>query len=109
MSYINDVFEDILQLKDNWNGNGAKSFNRNFILNCKNICLLLKKEPKVFPTACDSIQLEYENGKNYLGFEIFEDITTVFKKGTDGKELTFKILDVNEEILNILISEFYNE
>lgn len=56
-------------MKDNWNGNGANSFSTKLIEKCREIVTQLVAEPFVCPTACGSIQFEYEkdNG-DYLKF-----------------------------------------
>lgn len=98
--------EEIKSLPDNWNGNGAKMFSPKFISYVRAILTNLDVEPDVFPTARDSIQLEYENSTgDYLEFEIFEDRKIKkFFCGSDGKTSTNS---VSETQLNEIVSHFY--
>lgn len=64
-------FED---LKFNWNDNNAKAFDRKLIKKVSEILYQLKYQPEIFPTASDSIQLEFDNNGNYLEFEISNHI-----------------------------------
>lgn len=52
--------ESIASLPDNWNGNGAKVFSKGLIVKVKKLILSLERQPEIFPTACDTLQLEYE-------------------------------------------------
>jgi hypothetical protein len=94
----------ISTLSDNWNGNGASPFSKELISKIKGIIYYLEYQPEIFPTACDSIQLEYEkdNGE-YLEFELFENENlVVYRVDKDGfastKEYEFDIQKVNKEI-----------
>lgn len=76
----NRALKDISVLQDNWNENGAKSFSRELVEKCYKILRQLTAEPFICPTACGSIQFEYEkeNGE-YLEFEIYEDRIEFFQ------------------------------
>lgn len=64
---------EIRDLPDNWNENGASKFSNEILDTLKQIVESLKMQPEIFPTARDSIQLEYENENgDYLEFELFE-------------------------------------
>ncbi len=64
---------EIRDLPDNWNENGASKFSNEILDTLKYIVESLKTQPEIFPTARDSIQLEYENENgDYLEFELFE-------------------------------------
>lgn len=67
------VLQDIENLQENWNGHGAHSFSKRIIKTVRDIIIPLERQPSIFPTARDSIQMEYEkdNG-DYLEFELFE-------------------------------------
>ena len=45
MRDLDSIFDSIIGLKDNWNGYGAKSFNKSFVERCRNIIKGLDKEP----------------------------------------------------------------
>lgn len=65
-----------LNYEDNWNGYGVTKFEKKLIDKASNIVCSLGVQPFVFPTARNSIQLEYETNERYLEFEIFEDKVT---------------------------------
>lgn len=65
---------EIRQLRDGWNGNGASKFSEEILDTLQQILEKLPYEPSIFPTARGSIQLEFENSNaDYLEFELFED------------------------------------
>lgn len=70
-----DKFEEIAQLKDNWNGHGASSFDEVFVHWVEDLYKLVSDpdvEVEFFPTAKGSIQLEWENDEgSYLELECF--------------------------------------
>lgn len=63
--------DEIQSLPKNWNGNGAPKISRSLINKTKALIINLENQPQLFPTANDSIQIEYE-GKDgsYLEFQI---------------------------------------
>mgnify|MGYP000165745563 CR=1 FL=1 len=94
-------------LEDDWNGNGATSFSKHLIEKVKQIILNLNRQPEIFPTACDSIQLEYETDKKYLELEVDEsDRCKIFSVDENGKEDTRYISSTPEEI-NKVVEMFY--
>lgn len=68
-----DRFEIIGELKDNWNGYGAKAFTKGHIEVARIVYSHLKDGFEIFPTAAGSIQLEYEDDNEYIEFEVFEN------------------------------------
>ena len=52
--------ETIALLRDNWNLNGAKAFTDSLIKKGRDLILFLEIQPEIFPTACESLQLEYD-------------------------------------------------
>lgn len=102
----NEKIKAISKLEKNWNGNGADRFSKKLIKVAYEIIDNLEMQPEIFPTARDSIQLEYENSsKDYLEFEIFKDKIKMFSYKNDGSEETTKDIDSNQ--LNNIISKFY--
>lgn len=66
--------DQIAVLEDGWNGNKAKAFEKQFILTVRSIITALEIQPEIFPTACDSVQFEYEKEDgSYLEIEINSD------------------------------------
>ena len=99
--------EQIEQLKDNWNGNGAKAFSKPLIEKVQGLIEGLSVEPQVFPTALGTIQLEFDNEQHdHMEIEIGEsDIAKIFAVTNDGKELNDTISITSEEI-NKRVREF---
>ena len=100
---------DISQLKDDWNGNGVSAFKDTLIEKIKYLVLHLDIQPEIFPTACDSIQFEYEkeNGE-YLEFELFDNRLKVFTMDSDGNDYSYNIdTDINK--INEVINKFYKK
>lgn len=65
--------DDISNFEYDWNGYGAKPFSGELIAKCKNIVNCLDKQPSIYPTGRQSIQIQYEfEDKTYLEFEIFK-------------------------------------
>lgn len=98
----------IASLPDNWNGYGASAFPPRLIERIRLIITTLTHQPEIFPTAADSIQLEYEkeNG-DYLEFEIYEngDIQ-VFQERLNGEESTTEIIHDWQQI-DRFVRDFY--
>ena len=98
--------QDIATLKYNWNGNGADIFSSTLIN--KSIFILndIVRQPKIFPTARNSIQFEFEkpNG-DYLEFEIYEDHVSIYIERDTGEE-EYDIPH-NSNVINRIINKFY--
>jgi hypothetical protein len=94
------------RLKYDWNFNGAEPFTEDVIELSWEKLNDLEIQPEVFPTACGSVQFEYEkDNKDYLEFEIYQDRIEVFKIINENEE-EFD-LNVSED-LNDIVNEFYN-
>jgi len=94
-------------LEYNWNGNGAYPLPQAIIDYIAQMLPSLIRQPEIFPTASDSIQLEYEkeNG-DYLEFEIFESSARLFQSMSDGYEKEEEIIPTKEKI-NEAVRMFY--
>ena len=80
--------DEIQKLPKNWNGNGASRIQRKLIKKSKSLLINLDKQPQIFPTANNSIQIEYD-GQNgaYLEFQISKCKNLEFYKvSKDGSE-----------------------
>lgn len=100
---------EIENLKDNWNDNGADSFSKKLIEKCKEILMQLAAEPFVCPTACGSIQFEYEkeNG-DYLEFEIYEERIEVYLDTMSDGEKEFNLQGMSAiDKMKQLVVDFY--
>ena len=103
------TLNDIAKLEDNWNNNGANSFSTKLIEKCRGIAMQLAAEPFICPTACGSIQFEYEkeNG-DYLEFEIYEDRIEVFLDTTSGGEQEFNLSGISAtDKMKQMVVDFY--
>lgn len=94
---------EIQSLKENWNNNGASAFSETLVNSVRKIMLSVDKQPEIFPTACDSIQLEWDkdNG-DYLEMEVADDSIAVFFIDSSGKERHWNIGGDMKEINDIL-------
>ena len=100
--------DQILRLEDGWNGNKAKAFKPQLVTRVRRIVTALKFQPELFPTACDSLQLEYEKEDgSYLEIEAtLADTWEVFEIDNNGKEKYFSIPAEIETIIKV-VSSFY--
>ena len=103
-----DKLEEIKNLPDNWNGNNADAFPGALISKVKDIILGISIQPEMFPTAADSIQLEYDGPYNsYLEFQISnKELADVFIIDSDGKEREFSVSCSIGEIDKV-VKKFY--
>lgn len=99
--------EEIKRLEYNWNGYEAEPFSPAFVTRVETIVRGLSKQPKIYPTAQSSIQLEYKNEDgDYLEFEIFRNgIINQFLLKKDGRSEIHKRIPKNT--LNRIIELFY--
>lgn len=102
--------KDIEKLKYNWNNNEADPINKEICYNILNIINEVIIQPKIFPTANDSIQLEYydiSDSNKYLEFEIFKKYIKVYHISSNREENTFTINNINTRQINNIIMDFY--
>ena len=98
-----ETLNRIASLSDNWNQYGAKRFSKELVEYARTIIDKLDSQPDIFPTARNSIQLEYEKiGDFYLEFEIFGKnnikMFSILKKS--NKTITKKITD--KELIEVV-------
>ena len=98
----------IRELPDNWNENGAKAFSRDLTDTVENILCELEVQPEIFPTACDSIQLEFDNSNgDHMEIEITQDENAeIFLIDKEGKE-QFEWIRSEPKIINQRVKKFY--
>lgn len=100
--------DEIRTLPRNWNGNGAKRFSRKIINRAKNLLLNLDRQPQVFPTANDSIQIEYDGDENsYLEFQVTKKRTLHFYKVDKIGVEKMGIIPCSPYAVNALLEKFY--
>jgi hypothetical protein len=99
---------EIEKLPDNWNNNGADKISENIIKTVRKLLMSLEFQPEVFPTACDAVQLEWENKNDeYLEMEILEDSINVFRIDSDGGEEQSTIA-IDDAIVKKIVRDFYD-
>lgn len=96
------------KLSDNWNDNGAEKIPVSIIKNVRRLLVTMEYQPEIFPTACDAIQLEWENKNNeYLEMEVLEDSINVFQIDSDGNEYQ-ETMSINQESVKEMVRYFYD-
>lgn len=101
-----NCIDEIANLKDNWNGNGANAFSADFLDKMRGIVTHLQRQPEIFPTAQDSIQFEYENSVgDYLEIEFFETgRIKLFSHTHKGESSSY---DIQSKDIDRVVTEFY--
>lgn len=106
---VNEALNAIKKLEDHWNDNGACSFSAELIEKCRRIAMQLEAEPFACPTACGSIQFEYEKEDGeYLEFEIYEDRIEVFLETLSDGEKEYRLCGRSAaDKMKQLVVDFY--
>ena len=80
----------IQSLKDGWNGNGAPAIPDVVIAKVRDIIEHIDIQPEIFPTALETIQLEFDNSRrDHMEIEIgAEDSAEIFIVDYAGGEST---------------------
>lgn len=98
-----NTLEKIRSLEKNWNENQAEPFSDALVNKVIALVKTLSFQPQIFPTAEESIQLEFDNDKgDYLEFELFENntIRKFFCDSEDNDETSWiSIGEINDDIL----------
>lgn len=96
-----NTIDDVASLEDGWNGYGAKKFSSELIDFVREILDCLPIQPEIFPTANDSIQLEYhKDNDSYLEFEV-KSGKCVSMYLVEVSKKTMDKISVNEIIENV--------
>lgn len=98
--------DEIQSLKENWNGYGADVVPFNIINNAKIFLFYIKDLSEfisIFPTARQSIQIEFEVEDMYCEAEIFSDIVHIYSEKNDNE---FKNKEFNS--VELASSDFRN-
>lgn len=100
--------DQIADLKEDWNGNGAPAFPAALIDKVTELIRKLRIQPEIFPTALQTIQLEFDNSRHdHMELEIGEEDTVeIFIAPYQGME-SFETLPFDASILNERIGAFY--
>lgn len=100
-----ETLRQISNFEYNWNFNGAEPFDKKLIRKVDKLIHNLSFQPQIFPTAEDSIQLEYDklNG-DHLEFEVFEDRAEVFIYTHNGVQRN-DIIEIG--LIKGIVADFY--
>ncbi len=104
-----DKLERFSLFQENWNGYGAKPFSKTLLSRAENLIRGLSKQPELFPTADDSIQMEYDKeGGGYLEIQITDDDSyDVFvMENEDSEGENFRI-EADVKFVNEQVKKFY--
>ena len=113
---MNNIIEDnldkldvVASLKDGWNGNGAPAFSKPLVEKVRELLDNLDVQPEIFPTALQTIQLEFDNlRKDHMEIEIGENgAAEVFVVYHNGREEMTEIPD-DAGSINKKVSAFYS-
>ncbi|MCR5124236.1 MAG: hypothetical protein K6B43_03470 [Treponema sp.] len=93
----------IASLETGWNGDDANSFSDSFLNRVRAILLSIENQPEIFPTAADSIQMEFDGKKNsYLEIQIRDsDTAEVYEVSRNGEEYSYEIVASEQTISQI--------
>jgi len=99
---------EIENLSDNWNDNGASKIPAGVVKYVRKLLMGIEFQPEIFPTACDAIQLEWENNRDeYLEMEILEDSVNVFQIDSEGNEIQ-KTIGIDDGKIKEMVRDFYD-
>ena len=100
--------EEIGSLKDNWNGKGAPAIPPVLIKKTRALLKSLTIQPEIFPTALETIQLEFDNSRHdHMEIEIgTSDKAEVFVAPYDDSEYCEEIRSTAASI-NKRVMAFY--
>ena len=107
-----DRLDNIALLKDDWNGYDGKKINETSIAVSRNIIRNILKQPVLYPTGRDSIQLQFElKDKSYLEFEVFENrITCMQVPKRIYANAVFQTLEITDiQAISRIIEVFYGD
>ncbi len=104
-----EILNDISQLEENWNDNGAPSISNNLIERMRGMLLVLPVQPEIFPTARPSVQFEYEKEDgDYLKFELLEDNSTrIYRHTPANKQRVSRIINFDSVEIVKVVKDFY--
>lgn len=99
---------EIEKLSDNWNNNGAGKIPISIIKSVRKLLMTIEFQPEIFPTACDALQLEWENNRDeYLEMEVLEGSVNVFQIDSEGNESQRGIV-FDSEVIKQMVRDFYD-
>ena len=108
MKYRNQTIQEISSLKKNWNQYGAEPLSEKVLSLADRIVSILPHEPFIAPTACNTIQFEWEfPDKDYLEFEIGDsDFVKIFRMFPNGTIDSFSVPVEDTDLLCRVLLDF---
>ena len=101
------LIAEIANLKKNWNNNEADPIPCNILLKAFETVEVLPIVPDIFPTACGTIQFEYEKDTGeYLELELQEKAIKVFNIDSENNENTILIPYEDSDTLKQIVEAF---
>lgn len=89
---------DILKLDYDWNGYNAKPIPIEVIAKVKSLLEAFIIQPLMFPTGCESIQLEWVNKDYYFEIDIYKDKQMCYMLEDKVNDTILEVLDINDNI-----------
>lgn len=102
----------ISEFKENWNGNGARTFSQKAVRLFKTIIESLEEQPEIAPTGRNSLYLQYSaDNDNLLAFEVSEEkVEKVLVKNGDFDNATAESANNNLiEFIEKNVRDFYSK
>lgn len=110
-SYSNmNKLAQIANLEAGWDRGNADVFSDELILKVRNIIINLQYQPELFPTACNTIQIEYEKDNGaYLEIEIADaDDAKIFSIDEKGYEAV-AVIPANAQEISKVVNAFMDD
>ena len=107
-----DRLSDISKMENDWDGYDSPQINSAVIENARTFIKKIYKQPLLFPTGRNSIQMQYELADNsYLEFEICANKVLCVKvpKRVYSNALFEKFDTLQMERINEIVKEFYGK
>ncbi len=103
-----DKLEVIRRLKDGWNGNGAPAFSDEIVDKVVGLVKGVSLQPEIFPTALNTIQLEYDNSRHdHMEIDVGEsDVAQIYIFMRNGEE-RYEEITVDAKKVDRRVKEFY--
>lgn len=101
------ILNEISMLDENWNGYGGASFSEKKIEFFRKLIDQLDSQPVISPTGRSSLYLEYSEGEDTLGFEVFTDKMNMAFVSADRATFSETYKDKFGETINKQVKHYY--
>lgn len=99
--------DDLSTFGENWNGYGANAFSTGLINRIRALLIDLPVQPELFPTARESIQLEYDVGENHIEIEVFDNNEVKVLSMIGVGKFTHESFSYDEKAIREVVDRFY--